>query len=147
MRDAVEKRPPPDEAYDLEYGVPENFDFHNTIGLPFYRGSPNNGFIPFSIPNKYSILQSYINPQGQLLPFPRTLYSPIQVFRNTLGLPNPAPYRSDNINQQLLVPYYNPRAKSLYSKNPFLNDLLLRKENPGMLTIYFIFIISKVYFI
>ncbi|KAG5889208.1 hypothetical protein JTB14_033286 [Gonioctena quinquepunctata] len=132
LRDAVEKRPPPDEAFDPEKDLtPTHQQNINPSGqLDFSQNGiylqPNNPPSPFNyVPSEYVPNQ---NPFTPFQSFPQnpyqshqSLYSPHQFFQNVLADYRSAPpYRIDNSYQQLLAsPLRTWRARSLRSDDPF----------------------------
>lgn len=109
LRDAVEKRPPPDEAIDineandlvgLNYQVPSSAGYYDqkTHGLPFYQ-----------FPHQKPFNNVYYLPQPQ-----QTFYTPLQYFQNIVqDYRQASPYRVDNSLQQLLVSPFGRFGRNL----------------------------------
>lgn len=112
LRDAVEKRPPPDEAFDLELDLPDNYNVHkNAIS------------IPVSEEGKYGFLQSYITPQGYVSS-QSLLSSPQQQtkYKSLLHLQSVVAAMQAKHGYEAVVPYGALRTGRKYQHNPFLNQ-------------------------
>lgn len=121
LRDAVEKRPPPDEAFDLELDLPDNYNVHkNAIPIPFQEH------------DKFSVLQSYITPQGHVSSQgffrapQKSQYSSIYHLQSIV-----AALREKYGHGSELVPYGALRRGRVFENNPFLNKEI--KKNQGVL--------------
>lgn len=128
LRDAVEKRPAPDEAFDPEIDV--ELEIQNTLNPSTYD---------FVKQNPYHVVQSYFTPQGYVSSFGapviygpnihqryvlQTPHQPFQRFHAIVGdYINAPPYRSDNVFQQLIKNPSFRSSRSLYPSNPFLKNI------------------------
>ncbi|KAF5303798.1 hypothetical protein FQR65_LT08134 [Abscondita terminalis] len=99
LRDAVERRPPPDEAFDLEFELPENYHAHKyTIEIPDHTDTDEEN--SFSIPQKYSALLESLNLR-------QTPYRPSEYFWSLIGEPK-TQRKSRAVYSYPLYWYYQP---------------------------------------
>ncbi|XP_028131818.1 probable chitinase 10 [Diabrotica virgifera virgifera] len=127
LRDAVEKRPPPDEALDLQDGLHHDstptgqvYLSDDSVETQAYnppQGGYNNVFIPgqyYPYQYSYTSYQDFPNYQFQ------TPYSQLQYFQGIISdYRKVSPYRIDNGYQQLIVsPFGLPYGRSL--RDPLL---------------------------
>lgn len=113
LRDAVQKRLPPDEAFESDLDI----DIESEITQNVYKN-------PQSVFYQNAFAPQFPSPSFLKAPsiiFQKTLYNPFLRFQTVVGgYQQPEPYKSDNIYQQLLK---SPSGRSLnYPHNPFLNS-------------------------
>lgn len=107
MRDAVEKRLPPDEVFEPEIDIDIDIDSdiqQNIFDTP--QVSPGN-----KIFHQDTFIPQYPSPSFLKTQYvvQKTVYNPFLRFQTFVG-GFPEPYRSDNFYQQLLT---SPRARNL----------------------------------
>lgn len=121
LRDAVERRIPPDDVYEPEVDIDLNIDNDYQNHIPISKNKPLNSYSSAFVQNHFVTHRFF--PQSFLrtppLVLPQTLYNPLIHFQNIAGnYRYVEPYRSDNFYQQLVK---TPRRINLeYLGNPFL---------------------------
>lgn len=117
LRDAVEKRPPPDQSYDPSDDIAMEIE-------AAYKDQPflQTRFSPFSGSYQGNSQRYVLSNQRLQAPASSLRYNPFDYFGGIVGdyLDAP-PYRVDNFYQQLIMnPAIPRRGRSLNTKNPFL---------------------------
>lgn len=103
LRDAVEKRPPPDEAIEADDLAGLNYQFANTFDYKTHHNRPS-----YQFPNN-PVNGLYYLPQRQ-----QSVYTPLQYFQTLVQDYKQAnPYRIDNSLQQLLVTPFGRLGRTL----------------------------------
>lgn len=124
LRDAVEKRLPPDEVFEPEFDIDIEVDTDSQksiVKTPQVFSA--NSLVYQLIPNYPP--PSYLKTPGLVMQ--KTAYNPLLRFQTITG--HVEPYKSDNFYQQLLG---SPRGRSLNfdaSPNGTLNNALLKLNN------------------